>query len=50
MNERIVSILAEGFVKILVASIKVTIPLTIIGFSLAMIIALVISMNVRYNS
>lgn len=44
MNERIVSILAEGFVKILVASIKVTIPLTIIGFSLAMIIALVMAM------
>lgn len=40
MSERIINILSEGFVKILVASIKVTIPLTIIGFSLAMVIAM----------
>lgn len=32
MSERIVSILAEGFGKIMVASIKVTIPLTVIVF------------------
>ena len=40
MNERIWGILVEGFGKILLASIKVTIPLTIIGFSLAMVIAI----------
>ena len=40
MTERIWGILVEGFGKILIASIKVTIPLTIIGFSLAMVIAI----------
>lgn len=40
MTERIWGILVEGFVKILLASIKVTIPLTIIGFALAMVIAI----------
>ncbi|MCQ2523577.1 MAG: amino acid ABC transporter permease [Lachnospiraceae bacterium] len=40
MNDRILGILAEGLGKILLASIKVTIPLTIIGFALAMVIAM----------
>ncbi|MCR4961421.1 MAG: amino acid ABC transporter permease [Lachnospiraceae bacterium] len=40
MTERIWGILVEGFGKILLASIKVTIPLTIIGFALAMVIAI----------
>jgi len=40
MNERIWGILVEGFGKIMIASIKVTIPLTIIGFALAMVIAM----------
>lgn len=44
MSERILGILAEGFVKILIASVKVTIPLTIIGFTLALCIALVMAM------
>ncbi len=44
MTDRIVGILAEGFVKILLASIQVTIPLTIIGFSLAMVIAMVMAL------
>lgn len=44
MNERIWGILVEGFGKILLASIKVTIPLTVIGFTLAMIIALFMAM------
>lgn len=44
MNERIWGILAEGFGKILLASIKVTIPLTIIGFSLAMVIAIIMAL------
>lgn len=44
MNARILSILAEGFVKMMVASIKVTIPLTVIGFAFAFIIALFMAM------
>jgi cystine transport system permease protein len=44
VSERIIGILLEGFQKIMIASIKVTIPLTILGFSFAMIIALVMAM------
>lgn len=40
MSERIIGILLEGFQKILLASIQVTIPLTILGFFFAMVIAL----------
>lgn len=44
MSERILNILIEGLGKIMVASIKVTIPLTIIGFSCAMLIAMFMAM------
>lgn len=44
MNERIWNILVEGLGKILLASIQVTIPLTIIGISLAMVIAMFMAM------
>ena len=44
MSERIVSLLTEGFFKIMLASVKVTIPLTIIGFTFAMMIALFMAM------
>ena len=44
MTERIWGILVEGFGKILLASIQVTIPLTIIGISLAMVIAMFMAM------
>lgn len=44
MDERIIGILQEAFGKILIAGIKVTIPLTILGFSIAMVIALVMAM------
>lgn len=44
MSDRILGILAEGFQKIMIASIEVTIPLTILGFTFAMIIALVMAM------
>ena len=44
MSERILGILGEGFGKIMLASIKVTIPLTVLGFTFAMIIALVMAM------
>lgn len=40
MDERIIGILQEALGKILVASIEVTIPLTVFGFALAMVIAL----------
>lgn len=40
MSERILGILWEGFQKILIASIEVTIPLTILAFFFAMVIAL----------
>ena len=44
MTERIWGILVEGFGKIMLASIQVTIPLTIIGISLAMVIAMIMAM------
>ncbi|MCQ2566468.1 MAG: amino acid ABC transporter permease [Clostridia bacterium] len=44
MSERIIGILTEGLGKMLLASIKVTIPLTIIGFACAMLIALIMAM------
>lgn len=44
MSERIVGILLEGFQKIMIASIEVTIPLTLLGFSFAMLIALFMAM------
>jgi L-cystine transport system permease protein len=44
MDDRIVEILIESLGKILLAGIKVTIPLTIIGFSLAMVIALLMAL------
>lgn len=40
MSERIWNILIEGFGKIMLASIQVTIPLTILGFGFAMVIAM----------
>jgi len=44
MTERIWEILVEGFGKIMLASIQVTIPLTVIGISLAMVIAMFMAM------
>ena len=44
MDERIIGILLEGFQKILIAGIKVTVPLTALGFSFAMVIALTMAM------
>lgn len=34
----------EGFYKIMLASIRVTIPLTILGFSFAMVIAMLMAL------
>ena len=44
MTDRIWGILVEGFGKIMLASIKVTIPLTIIGFACAMVIAIAMAL------
>ena len=43
MNERLWGILTDSFTKILVPGLTVTIPLTIIAFSLAMVIAVVVA-------
>lgn len=40
MDERIIGILQEALGKILIASVEVTIPLTVFGFALAMVVAL----------
>ena len=40
MDERIIGILQEALCKILIASVEVTIPLTVFGFALAMVVAL----------
>lgn len=51
MSERLVGILIESFPKMLLAGIKITIPLTIISFSIAMVIAVFMALvqlaNVR---
>ena len=39
MSERLLEILADSFPKILIPGLTVTIPLTVISFSLAMVIA-----------
>ncbi len=44
MNERIIGILIEGLGKIFLAAVKVTIPLTVIGFALAMVLAMVMAL------
>ena len=43
MPERIISLLISSFDDILIQGIKVTIPLTVISFAIAMIIALVVA-------
>ena len=51
MSERVVRILTESFTKILVPGLMTTIPLTVIAFALAMVIAVIVAMiqfaNVR---
>ncbi len=44
MNERLWGILTDSFTKILVPGLTVTIPLTIISFALAMVIAVVVAL------
>lgn len=51
MDERLVRILVESFPKILIPGLTMTIPLTVIAFSIAMVIAVAVAMvqfaNVR---
>ena len=44
MSERLISILIDSFPKILVPGLLMTIPLTIISFSLALVIAVIVAM------
>lgn len=44
MSDRLIGILTDSFMKILIPGIKVTIPLTIISFSLAMVVAIITAM------
>ena len=44
MSERIVKLLIESCRKILLPGLKMTIPLTIIAFSIAMVIAVIAAM------
>lgn len=44
MNERLIRILVESFPKILVPGLTMTIPLTVISFSIAMVIAVAVAM------
>ncbi|MBQ0000202.1 MAG: amino acid ABC transporter permease [Clostridiales bacterium] len=44
MSEKVLNLLMDSFTKILIPGIKVTIPLTVISFSLAMVIAVLTAM------
>lgn len=44
MNERLIGILIESFPKILLPGLRMTIPLTVLAFAIAMVIAVVTAM------
>ena len=44
LSERLIGILADSFFKILIPGLTVTIPLTVISFALAMVIAIVVAL------
>lgn len=44
MNDRIINIIIDSFPKIIVPGILVTIPLTVISFSIALIIAIIVAL------
>ena len=44
MSERLLGIIIDSFTKILIPGIKVTIPLTVLSFSFAMVIAVAVAM------
>ena len=43
MSERVIGILADSFMKILMAGIRVTIPLSILSFFFALIISVAVA-------
>ena len=51
MSERLIGILADSFFKILIPGLTVTIPLTVLSFSIAMVLAVILALvqfaNVR---
>ncbi len=44
LSERVIGILADSFLKILIPGLTVTIPLTVISFALAMVIAIAVAL------
>ena len=44
MNERLVGILADSFFRILMPGLTVTIPLTVLSFAFAMVIAVALAL------
>ena len=44
MSERLIGILADSFFKILIPGLTVTIPLTVLSFSIAMILAVILAL------
>ena len=44
MSERVWRILIESFPKILLPGLRMTLPLTVIAFSIAMVIAVIVAM------
>ena len=44
MSERLLEILADSFLKILIPGLTVTIPLTVISFALALVIAIIVAL------
>ena len=44
MNERLLGILTDSFSKILIPGLTMTIPLTVISFALAMVIAVAVAL------
>ncbi|MCD7751768.1 MAG: amino acid ABC transporter permease [Lachnospiraceae bacterium] len=44
MDERVIKILVEAFPKLMSAAVKTMVPLTVLGFSFAMVISLVVAL------
>ena len=44
MSERLIGILADSFFKILIPGLTVTIPLTVLSFSIAMVLAVILAL------
>ena len=44
MDERLADILTDSFLKILLPGLTVTVPLTVLSFSIAMVIAIILAL------